>query len=102
MNIIKDKLSKSPKEKSTKYETIFDHNITQEELEYLTSARSKDEYLKKIENNNYLDILDMCHNDIAYLYEYREDFATAKKYRDMQSKKALKRYDYPDEGSVLR
>jgi len=81
----------------TKYETIFDHNITEEELEttFLTNARSKEEYLKEVENDNYLDIPDRCYDDLADLYNYRKDYATAKKYHNMQSEKALKRYE-PD------
>ena len=80
-----------------KIETIFDHNITQEELEnsYITNARSKEEYIKEIENDNYLDIPDSCYNDLASLYTRRGDYVTAKKYHNMQSKKALKRYE-PD------
>jgi len=78
------------KEKNiNKIETIFDHNPTEEELEYLTSAHSKEEYLKKY---NY-DI-DDCYYDLAYLYNHRDDYATAKKYFNMQSEKTLKRYKH--------
>jgi len=92
MNVAKNKLSSSPKEKPTKYETIFDHNITQEELEYLTSARSKEEYLKKYNYD-----LNACYRDLYRLYCDREDHVTAKKYFNMQSKEALKKYDDPNE-----
>jgi len=56
MNVTKNKLSSNLKEKSIDYETIFDHNPTEEELEFISeslsiNSRSKEEYLKEIGND---------------------------------------------------
>ena len=76
--------SKPLKEKSAgiEYETIFDHNITEEELEktYITNANSKKEYLKMIDYNQ-----DQSYLDLAHLYNLRNDKKTADKYDSMVS-----------------
>jgi len=78
----------------TKYETIFDHNITKEELEhaYITFKRSKEEYLKDVKYNQ-----DRCYCDLYDLYTHRKDYATAKKYFYMQSEKYIKEHYNPYE-----
>jgi len=69
-----------------KFETIFDHNITQKELEYLIHTRSKEEYLKGINYNQ-----DKCYYDLYWLYAERKDNVIADKYYN-KSKKAQKEY----------
>ena len=91
----KGKNKEKLKEKSIdieKYETIFDHNITDEELEnsYITSTRSKEEYLKKIKHDQ-----NRCYCDLSDLYRYRKDYDTAKKYFYMQSEKYIKEHYNP-------
>ena len=84
----KGKNKEKLKEKSIdieKYETIFDHNITDEELEYFTPTRSKEEYLKKYNYDQ-----DEFYRDLYDLYCYRGDYTSAKKYFYMQSEKAIK------------
>ena len=71
------------------FETIFDHNITQDEL-YITTTRSKEEYLKKINYDQ-----NECYRDLYELYCDRKDYATAKKYFYMQSEKAIKEHYNP-------
>jgi len=81
MNVIKGKLTNSPKEKSVKCETIFDHNATKKEIGYITNAESKEEYLKEINYN-----LDECYLDLYRLYSSK-DKITANKYYSMMSEK---------------
>ena len=113
-----------------KIETIFDHNITQEELEnsYITFTKSKEDYLKDIENDYYKNkkiyddhiriygkfdrfyfddnfdrhIIDVCYHDIYDLYYQRKDYKTAKKYFYMQSAKALKWFGYATVGDAIK
>jgi len=71
MNVIKDKLSNSSKpkkEKIVKYETIFDHNATDEERRDLTEAKNKEEYLKMVSYD-----LDQCYYDLYWLYANRNN-----------------------------
>jgi len=78
MNVIKDKLSgssKPKKEKIVKYETIFDHNATEEERKDLTKAKNKEEYLKEV---NYSQ--KVCYFNLYSLYYIREDYESADKY----------------------
>ena len=87
----KGKNKEKLKEKSIdieKYETIFDHNITDEELEYFTPTRSKEEYLKKYNYDQ-----DECYQDLYFLYYHRKDYKTAKIYIYMQSKKAVEKWE---------
>jgi len=87
MNVIKDKLSNSPKskkEQTIKYETIFDHNPTDEELPHFTAGViSKEKYLTF---NS-----DVKYHDLYRLYLMRGDKETAEKYYLMISEKARKR-----------
>jgi len=88
MNVRKDKLSSFPKEKSTKYETIFDHNATEKELGYITNVENKKEYLEYINYN-----LDKCYFDLSNLYRYRCDRETSRRYYSMMSEKGRKEYE---------
>jgi len=72
------------------FETIFDHNITQEELKYFTPTRSKEEYLKKYNYDQ-----DEFYRDLYDLYCYRKDYTTAKKYFYMQTEKSIKEHYNP-------
>jgi hypothetical protein len=96
MNITKDKLSKSPKEKSIEYETIFDHNPTKKELEFIgVRSHTREEYLEKIDNNE-----NQIYDGLFNLYELRfdktkqkKDKETARKYFDkMTDEYALSHY----------
>ena len=75
-----------------KLETIFDHNITQEELENacITFKRSKEEYLKDINYDQ-----DVCYRDLYELYRDRKDYDTAKKYFYTQTEKGIKEHYNP-------
>jgi len=86
MNVIKDKLSNSPKpkkEKLTKCETIFDLDLTDEELSHFTAGViSKEKYLTIDSDTKYYDLY--------LLYLMRGDKKTAKKYYLMISEEARK------------
>lgn len=58
-------------------ETIFDHNITQEECRYITSL-SKSEYLRYFEQES-------AYSDIAMLYYRRGNKNMYRKYLDKLS-----------------
>jgi len=87
MNVRKNQLSNSLKEKPTKYETIFDHNATEKELGYITNAENKEEYLKEIDYN-----LDECYLDLYRLYDDKDE-KIADKYYSMMSEKSRKEYE---------
>jgi len=93
MNVIKGKLTNSPKpkeEKIVKYETIFDHNATEKEIRNLTEAKNKEEYLKLVNYD-----LDQCYYDLHWLYANRNthnDNIISEKYAK-KSKKVQDKYD---------
>ena len=63
------------KNQLTKYETIFDHNITENERKSLTKAKTKEDYLIEVNYNQ-----KKCYSNLYSLYCIREDFETADKY----------------------
>jgi len=86
MNVIKDKLTNSPKpkkEKIVKCETIFDHNLTETERKRLWSRIPKEKYLALDSDTKY--------HDLYRLYIMRGDKETAEKYYLMISEEARKR-----------
>ena len=94
MNLKKDKLSSLPKEHITKLETIFDHNLTEEELKTAAWGFSKEEYLSEIKSqeNHYLKIY--------YLYLSRNDRKTAMEYFNKLSERSQKGIRELDEGDM--
>jgi len=85
MNLKKDKLSSPPKEHITKLETIFDHNLTEEELKTAAWGFSKEEYKKEFGENQEL------HHSLIYdLYLMRGDHKIAMEYFNKLSKKSQK------------
>ena len=58
-------------------ETIFDHNVTEKEIEFITGypKTTREAYLGYRKKEGYLI-------DLYYLYRYRKDLQTAKKYYD--------------------
>ena len=95
MNVIKDKLSSSSTKQPTKKETIFDHNMTEEERQRITKTKTKEEYLIKINNT-----ADIIYDHLFLLYEDRfcdnkqkEDREIALKYfNKLSNKYALEHY----------
>ena len=92
----KGKNKEKLKEKSIdieKYETIFDHNITDEELEYVVlkdlseCGFSKEDFIEAIENIKQDTHFLIIHD----LYEYRNDNKTAEKYYLMVSEETRQR-----------
>lgn len=59
-------------------ETIFDHNITEKEMEFITgySDTTKEEYLSYRKKDGYII-------DLYYLYRYRKDATKAVSYYNM-------------------
>jgi len=98
MNVSKGRLSSSSKpkkERLTKYETIFDHNPTDEELPHFTAGvLSKEEYLKRFDN-------DIFYQDICRLYIMRNDKETADKYYLMVSEDVRKEAEEAKKNRVI-
>jgi hypothetical protein len=96
MNVIKDKLSNSPKSKKeqiVKCETIFDHNPTEEEIRRLIARIPKEKYLTIDPDTKYYDLY--C------LYLMRDDKETAEKYYLMISEEARKRAEETAKNRVI-
>ena len=95
MNVIKDKLTNSPKSKKehiVKYETIFDHNLTETERKRLWSRIPKEKYLALDSDTKY--------HDLYRLYIMRGDKETAEKYYLMISEEARKRAEEVEKNMV--
>ena len=59
-------MTKEKNKDISKIETIFDHNITDKEREYITHSLSKEEYLKEVDYDQ-----DECYFDLSRLYRYK-------------------------------
>jgi len=98
MNVIKGKFTNSSKpkeEKIVKCETIFDHNLTDEELPHFTAGvLSKEDYLKNFDK-------DIFYHDLYRLYIMRGDKETAEKYYLMISKETRKRAEETAKNMVI-
>jgi len=96
MNVIKDKLSNSPKSKKeqiVKCETIFDHNLTETERKRLWSKIPKEKYLALDSDTKY--------HDLYRLYIMRGDKETAEKYYQLISEEARKRAEETTKNRVI-
>jgi len=89
---------KMTKEKNidiNKLETIFDHNLTEEELKTAAWGFSKEEY-----RNEFGEDQEIHYLKIYYLYLSRNDQKTAMKYFNKLSKKWQKGIRELDEGDM--